>query len=238
MYNLTDSQKEALRGIVAMIRAGMIEEEFGLYSVAGKPTFFFLDLAHIDRNIPYPKITNGTLDALEAAGLLLCTIKPNTHRVTILGRAYQAVDTNFGAPDTSFLRHLDPLPADISKLDKTLAERTLPILATGSTPQTWDQAVRQACIVLEERLRVVGGLTDSNMTGRDLAMQVFGKSGTLTAKVPDPKGYQDIYAGAMAVIRNPSAHRFIDPAPEDGGTYIRFVDLLLKKLDELSWAED
>ena len=64
-------------------------------------------------------------------------------------------------------------------------------------------------------------------------MQVFGKSGTLTAKVPDPKGYQDIYAGAMAVIRNPSAHRFIDPDPEDGGTYIRFVDLLLKKLDEL-----
>lgn len=233
MYNLTDSQKEALRGIVAMIRAEMIEEEFGLYSVAGKPALFFLDLAHIDRSIPYPIITSGTLNALQAAGLILYTPKPNAHRVTILGKAYEAVDSDFGSPDTSFLRYLEPLPADISTLDSDIIARCLGGLATGSTPINWDHAVRQACLVLEERLRNTGGMADSKLAGRELAYQVFGKNGTLTAKVGDPDGYRDLFAGAMAVIRNPFAHRFIDPTPEDGGTYIRFVDLLLRMLRDL-----
>ena len=170
MYNLTDNQREILRWIVEQIRAGNLAEEFLItYSFSGVS---ILGLRPFEEK--KPEISSGTLQALEFSSLILVQpISQGTYNVTVLGTAYDAVDSDFGVlavPDTSFVRHLEPLPTDISKLDKTLAERTLPILATGSTPQTWDQAVRQASIVLEERLRVVGGLTDSNMTGRDLAI--------------------------------------------------------------------
>ncbi|MEQ8961337.1 MAG: TIGR02391 family protein [Coleofasciculus sp. C2-GNP5-27] len=41
------------------------------------------------------------------------------------------------------------------------------------------------------------------------------------------------HAGIVGAFRNPSAHRLVDPTPEEGGAFIVFVNLLLKKLEDL-----
>ena len=83
----------------------------------------------------------------------------------LTGKAYEAVDNNFKEPDTSFVKHLTPL-ADITNLDEELKQRCLPILGAGSAePKLWDSAVRTAGVILEDRLRDVGGISDTNCVG-------------------------------------------------------------------------
>jgi hypothetical protein len=43
----------------------------------------------------------------------------------------------------------------------------------------------------------------------------------------------DLYAGVVGAVCNPYAYRLADPTPEDGGTFIVFVNLLLKMLQDL-----
>ena len=63
---------------------------------------------------------------------------------TLTGKAYEAVDSNFAAPDTCFGRHRTPL-ADITTLDSELKDRCLPMLGAGAAdPKLWDSAVRTA----------------------------------------------------------------------------------------------
>lgn len=78
--------------------------------------------------------------------------------------------------------------------------------------------------------------TDKKLIGRDLVNGVFADKGTLAASFDsdsERQGYRDLYAGVVGVFRNPSAHQFIDPSPEDGGAFIVFVNLLLRKLEDL-----
>jgi hypothetical protein len=146
------------------------------------------------------------------------------------------VDNNFNAPDTSFVKHLTLL-ADITNLDEELKQRCLPILGAGSVePKLWDSAVRTAGVILEDRLRDVGGISDANCVGQALVNNVFSKNGTLASKFSvdaERQGYRDLYAGIIGAFRNPSAHRLVDPTPEEGGAFIAFVNLLLKKLEDL-----
>lgn len=193
-----------------------------------------------------PEITQGALDVLVANDLILCAINYETRksgsqheskrRCTLTGRAYEAVDKNFDAPDTSFINYLTPL-ADVGGFDKQLKQRCLPILGAGATdPVLWDSAVRTAGVILEERLRDIGSISDPNRTGRNLVNDVFGNSGTLASKFTvsaEKEGYRELYAGIVGAFRNPSAHRLIDPSPEEGGAFIVFVNLLLKKLEAL-----
>ena len=63
--------------------------------------------------------------------------------------------------------------------------------------------------------------------------RVFGKGGTLADQFSiesEREGYRDLFAGVVGAFRNPSAHKLIDPNPEEGGAYIGFVNLLLKHL--------
>ena len=81
-----------------------------------------------------------------------------------------------------------------------------------------------------------GGITDPQVIGRDLVGQVFGKQGTLAAKfanAAERESHRDLYAGVVGAFRNPSAHRLVDPTPHEGGAFIVFVNLLLKKLEDL-----
>jgi hypothetical protein len=118
-------------------------------------------------------------------------------------------------------------------LDADLSSRCLPLVnANPNNPKVWDSAVRTAGVILEERLRKVGNIKD-NSVGRDLVNKVFGKAGTLAKDFTDESerdGYRDLFAGVVGAFRNPSAHRLIDPNPEEGGAYIVFVNLLLKHL--------
>jgi hypothetical protein len=154
----------------------------------------------------------------------------------LTGSIYKAVDNDFNSPDTSFIDYLTPL-ANPSGFDEALTKRCFPILATdGSDPILWDSAVRTAGVILEERLHDVGAISDPSQVGRSLVNVIFGKTGTLASKFTvdaEREGYRELYSGIVGAFRNPSAHRLIDPSPEEGGAFIVFVNLLLKKLEDL-----
>ncbi|SDM19349.1 TIGR02391 family protein [Catalinimonas alkaloidigena] len=240
MYNLTDNQKDVLKWLISQVREGNLEEEFSLVSLYGG--LDFIGQVRFDRD-KAPVITKGTIDALHNDKLLHCQISysnktgvESSRRCTLTGKAYEAIDSNFDAPDNSFVKHITPL-ADITHFDAELKSRCLPILGTGAANEkAWDNAVRNAGVVLEERLREIGGISDSTLVGRDLVNKVFGQHGTLANKIPhssEQVGHRDLYAGIVGVFRNPSAHRFIDFSPEEGGAILVFMNLLLKKLEQL-----
>jgi hypothetical protein len=245
-YNLTPNQQAIIRWLVEKARAGQLDEEFTLSWIMGEK---FTISTYTGPRAEAPSITKGVIDALAHADLLHCQInykivhsrnrssqRESSRLCTITGKAYEAVDNNFNAPDTSFVTHLTPL-ADITNLDEALKKRCLPILGAGSAdPALWDSAVRTAGVILEERLRDVGGVTDSARIGQQLVNDVFAASGKLAGKFTidsERQGYRDLYAGIVGVFRNPSAHKIIDPDPSDGGAFIVFVNLLLKRLEAL-----
>jgi Protein of unknown function (Hypoth_ymh) len=152
----------------------------------------------------------------------------------------KATDSDLSTPDLSAIPHLIPL-TEVKHLDSELWERCRFSLSSGGDdPKAWDKAVRTATVVLEERLRKLGK-TESinrNATGEGIVNIIFaGKNPVLAGKLDEKqlKSYRDLYAGMMAVFRNPYAHRIIDPSPEVGGATIAFIDLLLKTLDNLDW---
>jgi hypothetical protein len=249
-YNLTDSQKDLAKWFVEKVRNKVLPEEF--YVVWLNDTGRIIDFKG-----EHPIVTKGMLDALSAADLLICVpdyktttsqsgsrAHPNlsyqqrevNRRCTLTGKSYEAVNSNFKAPDTSFVTHLTPL-ADITKLDSEIKSRCLPILGAGSAdPKLWDSAVRTAGVILEERLRSIGGISDSSIIGQELVNKIFGNGGILATKSSlstQRQAYRDLYSGIVGVFRNPSAHRLIDPTPEDGGAFIVFINLLLKMLEDL-----
>jgi hypothetical protein len=228
MYNLTSSQKDLLRRLVQKVREEHIPEEFFICKTQAGNLIYGED----DSQENILEITQLALDTFVDNNLLRCTGR----RCTLTGKAFEAVDNNFNAPDTSFVKHLTLL-ADITNLDEELKQRCLPILGAGSVePKLWDSAVRTAGVILEDRLRDVGGISDANCVGQALVNNVFSKNGTLASKFSvdaERQGYRDLYAGIIGAFRNPSAHRLVDPTPEEGGAFIVFVNLLLKKLEDL-----
>jgi hypothetical protein len=230
-YNLTSSQKALMKEIVGLVRAKTIPEEFLVFWSSGRSQVVEAQ-SHKWESEP----TRGRLEALEAADLIQIRRQQHGYNVSLLGAAYDAVDSDFNAPDTSFLTQLTPL-ADVTHLDEAIKQRVLPILSAGAgDSMLWDSAVRTAAVVLEERLRNVGGISDSSVIGKDLVNKVFSKTGSLASKFTNDSerdSYRDIYAGVVGLIRNPSAHRLIDPTPEEGGVSIVLIDLLLRKLEAL-----
>jgi Protein of unknown function (Hypoth_ymh) len=230
-------------------RAGRLPDEFHVHwteEIGG------IILEHqVQRN--HPEITAGALDTLEATGLLIGTPSIQTQRsqfterpfeigrrVVITARAAEAVDSDFDAPDESFMTQLTPL-SDTSNLDTELNERCLPPLRTGSSnPKMWDTSVRTAVVILEERLRDVGGIADPERIGRGLVNDVFAANGPLADRFTksEREGYRDLYAGIVGVFRNVYGHRIVDPTPEDAGSFIVFVNLLLKRLEDLREETD
>jgi len=238
-YNLTDTQKQLLKDIVANVESGELGEEFQIMKhFNNESEEFETFLLGPDKAIAFQNATESGLTALEKNQLLFCLSKENSKspKYSLTGEAYIAVKTNFNAPDTSFIQYLTPM-ANIDGFDEGLKKRCLPILAAGgSDPALWDSAVRTAGVILEERLRDVGSISDHSLTGQGLVNALFSKNGTLVSKFTvdaERQGYRDLYAGIVGTFRNPSAHKLIDPSPEDGGALIVFVNLLLKKLEEL-----
>jgi len=249
-YNLTEDRQDLARWLVGAVRDGRMREEFLVSWLQDEG-------AIMDVSGEHPPITKGALDALEAAGLIVAEAnietkistvgrknpkirqrqRESSRRCTLKGRAFAAVDSDFDAPDSGFVRHLTPM-AEETNLDPELKQRCLPMLGAGSAdPALWDSAARVALVVLEERLRRVAAITDPNRTGRHLVNDVFGGKGRLADRFEsesERNGYRDLYAGVVGVFRNRYAHRLVDPEPEDGGALIVFVNLLLKMTDDLA----
>lgn len=232
-YNLTDAQKDLLREIVRVVRSGKLDEEFMVvWPLSGASIVGLEDTGpDIEREMSKPKLM-----ALYKAGLIDIDEREHNTNVALTGAAFEACDNNFDAPDTSFMTQLTPL-ADVSHLDSELKKRVLPILGAGAAdPTMWDSGVRTASVVLEERLRDVGQIVDSSLVGKTLVNNVFGDKGTLAGKFSEDserQSYRDLYSGVVGLVRNPSAHRLIDPNPSEGGVLIVLVDLLLSKLEAL-----
>lgn len=236
IYNLTENQKDFLKSLVEQIRKKNLDEEFWVIWSLGEVELLSpkINKSFIINPQNFPQ---AELDVLTHKGLIILTKQShNEQRYVITQSAYDAVDANFNEPDTSFIKYITPL-TDVSNLDNELKQRCLSILSAGSSdPTLWDSAVRTAGVILEERLRTKGSINDSNMTGQTLVNKIFGNNGILASKFTidsERQGYRDLYAGIIGAFRNPSAHRLIDPTPEEGGAFIMFVDLLLKKLDSL-----
>lgn len=223
MYNLTPNQKELLVFLVREIRAGNMPEDF-TFIWGNEGTFLHHALNKGPGFLQVEGVTQSALDALAKNDLLHIQTSEDGFGIrhcSITGKGYEAVDSNFSEPDTSFVRHLTPL-ADIGHFDEEIKSRCLPILGAGpADPRLWDSAVRTAGVILEERLRDVGQIADPHIIGRDLVNRIFGKNGSLASKFThdgEREGYRDLYSGIVGAFRNPSAHHLIDP--KMGSTYI------------------
>lgn len=233
--NLTETQKSLLQWLVEQVRAGLLNEE----EIWFNWTYSGTSLIGYNGHVPDVKTT--TLDALQSNGCLLCDrSRSNQYKCALTSKAYKAVDSNFGTSNLSAIPHLIPL-TEVTHLDLELWDRCrFSLSAGGNDPKAWDKAVRTATVVLEERLRKLGKTEAINpdATGETIVNIIFaGKNPVLGGKLDDKqlRAYRDLYAGMMAVFRNPYAHRIVDPSPEVGGAIIAFIDLLLKTLDTIEW---
>ena len=236
-YNLTDAQKNLIKEIVSLVQSGSVDEEFNIVWSGNKILGY--EAALVSQNKlgqELSSVTKSGISALVDNGLLSCSGSASWPTYSLTGESYKAIETDFDSPDTSFIKYVEPL-GNVDNFDKELKDRCIPILATGGSESIlWDSVVRTAGVILEERLRDVGLISDPSKTGNGLVNSIFNEQGTLASKftiAAERQGYRDLYAGIVGAFRNPSAHKFIDPTPEDGGAFLVFVNLLLKKLEAL-----
>lgn len=134
-YNLTDNQKKIVIWIIQEIRNQNLPEEFIIcFTLSG------VGISDYRSQLPAPDISSGALEALDKADLII--FKPlgrqAQYQCTVLGKAYEAVDSNFGIQ----VDNNKPLP------HHTLTEETehiIILMLTGSGNQyhALEQAVRQ-----------------------------------------------------------------------------------------------
>ncbi|MBU0495126.1 MAG: TIGR02391 family protein [Chloroflexi bacterium] len=113
--------------------------------------------------------------------------------------------------------------------DETLRSR---LARLGSAPL--DTVIREAGVVLEDRLRTVGK-ADSTLHGTQLVDAVLNPE-TGTLRFSSHRGEQDgvrmLYRGAMQFARNPPMHRLIEYPEDTARLFIRLIDALLQLLSD------
>jgi uncharacterized protein (TIGR02391 family) len=139
---------------------------------------------------------------------------------------------------------------EVARLRRRLqiAERDLPSLITDdelrqrcedllAADAHHDRAIREACVVLEDRVRKAVG-ADKSVFGASLMERAFGpRSGLLRLSEEDQEqlGAMQIYRGVMAFFRNAAGHNLIETyGQEDALRFVVFVDLLLGMVGKLS----
>lgn len=95
----------------------------------------------------------------------------------------------------------------------------------------FDEAVRSAFVLLEERLRKALGV--ESMTGAQLVNHAFNPAKGVLAKQlghtqPEREGLRELYSGAFRLFRNPTAHGVVGYSPGEGKAIVGLVDLMLK----------
>ena len=134
-YNITDNQKKIITWIVQEIRRQNLPEEFFVVF-----TFNGVSISGNQGKLPLPDISAGALEALDRADLIIFKhlSRPSQYECTVLGKAYEAVDSNFGIKINN---------------DKTLSHNTITgqgehiviLMITGSGDQyrNLEEAVRR-----------------------------------------------------------------------------------------------
>jgi uncharacterized protein (TIGR02391 family) len=114
-------------------------------------------------------------------------------------------------------------------LDETLMQRCGPLIHMGR----FDEAVRSAFVLLEERLRKA--VNEEGMSGTQLANFAFSPTKGPLAKhlgsdQAEREGLRELYSGAFKLFRNPTAHGVVGYTAAEGKAIIGLVDLLIKML--------
>lgn len=98
----------------------------------------------------------------------------------------------------------------------------------------YDDAIRNAFILLEEQIRDEGGYSQDK-TGSKLATKAFNEGGPLSFGETDAEveGVMHVYRGAFMSLRNPASHRFLEDLGRDEAlSILSFANLLLMWLDD------
>jgi uncharacterized protein (TIGR02391 family) len=94
-----------------------------------------------------------------------------------------------------------------------------------------DRVIREACVILEDRVRKALGTAGKGLIGVTLMERAFSpKNGLLGLSEHDQEqvGAMQVYRGVMAFFRNPAGHNLVDSyTQEDALRFVVFVDLLL-----------
>ncbi|HEU0295479.1 MAG TPA: TIGR02391 family protein [Anaerolineales bacterium] len=102
--------------------------------------------------------------------------------------------------------------------------------------KAFDEAVRNAFVLLEDRLRKV--LNKRGATGFQMAQYAFSPNGPFTKLLSQDQleyeGTRDLFYGAFRLYRNPSAHNIIGYNAGEARSIISLVNLLLTRIDYLS----
>jgi len=114
-------------------------------------------------------------------------------------------------------------------LDEELLRRCGPLIRMDR----FDEAVRSAFVLLEERLRKA--VKEAGMTGAQLANHAFnpqrGPLARHAGRSPaEQEGLRELFSGAFKLFRNPTAHGVVDYSTAEGKAIIGLVDLMLKML--------
>ncbi len=98
-----------------------------------------------------------------------------------------------------------------------------------------DTIIRESGVVLEDRLREIGGVLNRSLVGVRLVDAVFSPGeGTMTLSDHDgeQEGVRMLYRGAIQFIRNPPMHRLIEYPEETAKVLVRMIDSLLLLMEE------
>lgn len=114
-------------------------------------------------------------------------------------------------------------------LDEELLRRCGHLVHLGA----FDEAVRSAFVLLEERLRLAIG--EEGMTGTALANKAFNATdGPLSKHLgknqSEREGMRELYSGAFKLFRNPAAHGAVGYSAADGKEILGLVNLMLRML--------
>lgn len=116
-------------------------------------------------------------------------------------------------------------------IDQELILRCGPLVHISA----FDEAVRQAFVLLEERMRKI--LNKERLTGMQMVQYAFSNDGPFTKMFADSPaerdGFEHLLSGAFKLYRNPSAHTIVGYDRAEARAIINLVDLLLKRLDRL-----
>jgi len=111
-------------------------------------------------------------------------------------------------------------------VDRELRERCGDLLLAGGK---FDRVIREAAVVLEDRVRAAVGGTDR--VGVALMEYAFGAATPrlrLSRNQREQVGAMQLYAGVMAFFRNPTGHNLTDTySREDAIRFVAMVDLLI-----------
>jgi uncharacterized protein (TIGR02391 family) len=119
-----------------------------------------------------------------------------------------------------------------SGMDADIVERCSRLIHINA----FDEAVQQAFVVLEERLRRV--LRMQGGTGMQMVNAAFSTNGLFTKLLSDnpneKEGFQGLLTAAFKLYRNPSMHTIVGYSSADARAVVGLVDLILRRIERLA----